>query len=332
MVSENKYYQLNKYTMKRLFLIPALLTAAFSSFAQTECSQNNPIYKFDEANGSPKEIRSLGSNPEFPFLRNLSSTDQVYSAIKKNNGKNSRGMAQLNGLLMEIGMTNGANDVQPSSITATTLPAGTEGNMGYGGYGSQYSVLKGNFKAWKISSGGSCYVYIMQKCGNAFFPKTAAQRTACLNVPVTLTADTKEVTLQGAPPSTTTDKVYVYYHRRHRRRALAPEFADLTDSRASNPILLSTTKDMQAVPQSYKVTVNTTENSVKACPDQMLTIPANINVEKESEYTGYYPAAAKSTYKLVSRRVYRRTERKMRKAERKEAKVARLTGVTVKNV
>src|SRR6202012_5623132 len=253
--------------MKRLFLIPALTVAAFSGFAQTECSQNNPIYKFDNAGGAPKEIRSLGSNPEFPFLRNLSSTDQVYSAIKKNSAKNTRGMQQLNGLLMEIGMTNGANDVQKSSITAITVPAGTEGNMGYGGYGTQYSVLQGDFKAWKISSGtGSCYVYIMQKCGNAFFPKTA-QRTACIDVPVTLTADTKEVTLEGAAPSTTNTKTYVYYERRHRRRALAPDFADLTDPRASNPILLSTEKDMQAVPQSYKVTVNSNEDHIKVCPD-----------------------------------------------------------------
>lgn len=319
--------------MKRLFLIPALLTAALSGYAQTECSQNNPIYKFDNVNGAPKEIRSLGSNPEFPFLKGLSSTGQVYSAIKTHTAKNARGTSELNGLLMEIGMANGANDLQPSSITATTIPAGTQGNMGYGGYGTEYSVLKGNFKAWKISSGsGSCYVYIMQKCGNAFFPQSAAPKTACIDVPVNLTADTKEVTLQGAAPSTTTDKVYVYYERRHRRRPLAPEFADLTDSRASNPILLSTTKDMQAVPQSYKVSVTSNDNSVKACPDQPLNITANVNVEKESEYTGFYPAAAKASYKLVSRRTYRRTERKMRKAERKEEKVARMTGVTVKNV
>ena len=319
--------------MKRLFLIPAFLTAAFSGFAQTECSQNNPIFKFDNGNVTPKAIRTLGNNPEFPFLRNLSSPAQVYSAIKKNNGKNTRGMSELNGMLMEIGMANGANDLQQSSITATTLPAGTDGNMGYGGYGSQYAVLEGNFKAWKISSGsGSCYVYIMQKCGNAFYPKSGVMKTACLNVPVTLTADTKEVTLEGAPPSTTTDKVYVYYHRNHRKRSLAPEFADVPDPTASNPVLLSTTKDMKAVPQSYKVTVNTTQDRIKVCPDLMVSIPANINVEKESEYTGYYPAAAKSTYKLVSRKVYRKTARKMRKAERKEARVARLTGVPVKNV
>jgi len=319
--------------MKRIFLIPALLTAAYSGFAQTECSQNNPIYKFDNTSGAPKEIRRLGSNPEFPFLRNLSSESQVYSAIKKNNTKNSRGMSQLNGLLIEIGLPNGANDLQESSITATTIPAGTEGNMGYGGYGSEYSVLQGDFKAWKISSGngGNCYVYIMQKCGNAFFPKNGTMKTACLDVPVTLDADTKEVTLQAAAPSNTLNRTYVYYERKHRRRPLSPEYSDLTDPRASNPVLIRTSKDMSPVPQTYKVSLNTSENRVKVCPDQTVSIPASINVEKESEYTGYYPAA-KANYKLVSRRVYRKTERKMRKAERKEARVARMTGVTVKNV
>jgi len=316
--------------MKRLFLIPAFLTAIASGFAQTECSQNNPIFKFDGNNGSPKEIHSLGSNPEFPFLKNLSSPGQVYSAIKRNNQKNTRGMSKLNGMLMEIGLANGANDLQESSITAATISAGTAGNMGYGGYGSEYSVLFMDAKAWKISSGsGSCYVYIMAKCGNAFFPKNATQRTACIDVPVSLSADTKEVTLEGAPPSTTTEKVYVYYDRRHRRRNLAPEFADLNDPKASNPVLVSTTKDIQSVPQSYKLTVNTPENNVQVCPDVPLTVQANINVEKESEYTGYYPAAAKNTYKLVSRRVYRKTARKMRKAERKEERVARMTGMPV---
>jgi hypothetical protein len=315
--------------MKRLILIPAFLTAIASGFAQTECSQNNPIYKFDN-NGAPKEIHTLGSNPEFPFLRNLSSSGQVYSAIKKNNKKNTHGMSELNSMLMEIGMANGANDLQESSITAATIAAGTDGNMGYGGYGSEYSVLSNNTKAWKISSGtGSCFVYIMAKCGNAFFPKSAMQRTACLDVPVSLTADTKEVTLEGAPPSATTEKVYVYYDRRHRKHNLAPEFADLNDPRASTPILVNTDKNVQPVPQSYKVSVNTPEDNVRVCPDVPLNVQANINVEKESEYTGYYPAAAKNTYKLVSRRVYRITARKMRKAERKEARVARLTKMPV---
>jgi hypothetical protein len=315
--------------MKRLFLIPAFLTAIASGFAQTECSQNNPIYKFDNNNGSPKEIHTLGSNPEFPFLRNLSSPGQLYSAIKKNNKKNTPGMSELNGMLMEIGMANGTNDLQESSITTATIPSGTDGNMGYRGYGSEYSILSKDTKAWKISGTGSCFVYIIAQCGNAFFPKSAVQRTACLDVPVTLTADTKEVTLEGAPPSTTTEKVYVYYDRRHRKRNLAPEFADLNDPRASNPILVNTEKNIQPVPQSYKITVNTPEDNVRVCPDVSLNVQANINVEKESEYTGYYPAATKNTYKLVSKRVYRIAARKLRKAERKEARVAHLTKMPV---
>ena len=173
-------------------------------------------------------------------------------------------------------------------------------------------------------------MYILQKCGNAFYPNAGTKKTACLDVPVTLTADTKEVTLDGGTPVTTTDKVYVYYHRRKQaKRPLSPDFSDVPDRQASNPVLLSVTKNVQTLPQSYKVTVNTTDDNVRVCPDSTLSIPANISVEKVSEYTGNYPATAKKNYKEVSKRAYKRIARKMRKAERKENKVARLTGVPV---
>jgi hypothetical protein len=319
--------------MKRIFLMFTIFATA-SCFGQTPCSRSAPIFSFDNASvGYGKEVHTLGSNPEFPFLRNMSSSGQVYSAIKRNEKKNTRGMTKFNGLMMDVGFANGVKDMDASSITEARIPYGTEGNMGSGGYKYAYCKLANDpngTKAWKISSGGDCYVYILAKCGNAFYPNGGTKKTACLDVPVSLTSDTREVTLESGPVKTTTDKVYVYYHRKkHKKRQLAQEYADIPDPQASNPILLNTSSKMETVPQTYKVTVNTPEDHVRVCPDLTLSVPASINVEKETEYTGNYPASAKKNYKEVSKRVYRKTARKMRKAERKESKVARVTGVTV---
>jgi hypothetical protein len=324
---------LNLNTMKRIFVIFSSF-ATTSCLAQTACSRNAPLFSFDNANvGNGKEVTTLGSNPEFPFLRNMSSSEQVYTAIKNNSKRNGPQADAFNNLMMEVGFANGSKDVTASSITEDRIPYGTEGNMGSGSNGYTYCKLDtdpGGTRAWKISSGGDCYTYILAKCGNAFYPHGGAKKTACLDVPVSVASDPKEVTLESAPPVTTTDKVYVYYHRKkHSKRHLAPEFADIPDPNASNPVLLSLTKNVETVPQSYKVTVNVPEDHIMVCPDTMLSVPANISVEKVSEFTGYNPATAKKNYKEVSRRTYRKIARKMRKAERKENRVARLSGVPV---
>ena len=315
--------------MKRLILVSAIL-AATTCLAQNECSRNNPLFKSD--NYAPaKEVYSLGSNPEFPFLRNLSTPKQVASAIKAGTGKH--GMTNLNSMLMDIGFTNGAKDVNASSVTAYNIPSGTVGNMGDGNFNTAYIKLMGDgdgVKAWKISSSTGCYVYILAKCGNAFYPAKPAKATTSLDVPLNLNSASKELTLDCAEPKITTRNTYVYYHKnKHRDHALAPAYSDLDDPRASTPVLLNTTKKVEAVPQTYKITVSTPDNNVKVYDDRPLDVAADINVEKISEYTGYYPSYAKKQYKEVSKRVYRKSERKMRKAIHKEEKVARLTGIGV---
>jgi len=156
--------------------------------------------------------------------------------------------------------------------------------------------------------------------------------TSCINVPVILTGDAKEVTVNSLLPNATKEKTYVYYHTRgHRKIDRAAEFADVPDSRASRPLLISTTKNAVAMPsQAYTVSLTTPDDRAKACPDQTLNLQANIKVEQDNEYTGNYPTASdKKDYKLVSKRTYKRTARKMHNAERKEERVARLTGVRV---
>jgi hypothetical protein len=171
-----------------------------------------------------------------------------------------------------------------------------------------------------IFAGASCYA---QSSDNA----------ACIDVPVSVTGNTQEVTVNNLTPAFTKDQSYVYYHRRgHRKVTIAPEFADVPDPRASRPILISTVKNAQGAPsQAYTVKLNSPDDRARACPDSTLNLQANLTVEQDNEYTGNYPTASdKKNYKLVSRRTYRRTERKMRNAERKEERVARLTGTSVR--
>ena len=319
---------------KNLLFIPTVFIAV-CGYAQTECNSSNPLFRTDNA-AMPKKIEKLGSAPEFPFLQTMKTTKQVASAIRKNDERNTNGASEFNELMMAIGFTNGAKDVSESNISMTYLPYGTEGNMGSANYKTSYSKLNtasGGTKAWKISSGTGCYVYVLAKCGNAFYPGNK-KRTACIsNVPVELNGDLKEVTINNTgQKTTTTDNVYVYYEKkRHKKHDVQYAVAEIKDPYPSRPLLLGTTSDLDLVPETYKVSVNTPNTTVNVCPDARLSITANISVEKTSQYTGYYPSKSKNEYKKVSKRTYKMAARKMRKARRKEARVARKTGVRVSN-
>jgi hypothetical protein len=317
--------------MKRLILMSVIISTT-TCMAQTECSKDNALFNFEKAS-TPKEIFTLGTNPEFPFLRNLSTPQQVYASIKRNDKNNTRGMSEFNHLLMAIGFANGAKDLGPSNITTYYIPSGTKGNMGSGDFNAGYYKLSGdasNFKAWKISSATGCYVYVLNKCGNSFFPKTE-NNTACILAPVNLTGNMKEVTLNSSGQKvTTTENVYVYYHKmRHKKNAPAYPIAAIADAYPSAPLLLRTEGNVEVVPETYKLSVSTPGDVVRVCPETPLNVTTNINVEKVSAFGGYYPAKAKTQYKEVSKSVYKRCARKMRKAERKENRVAKLTGVQV---
>jgi hypothetical protein len=171
--------------MKRLILISAMFAIASSCFAQTECSKSNPIFRQDNY-GPPKEVYTLGSNPEFPFLRNLTTSQQVAAAIKKAAKK--RGMTELNDMLMGIGFANGTKDINVSHITEYKLLSGTVGNMGDGNFNTAYIKLVGNgqdVKSWKITSPTGCYLYVLAKCGNAFYPEEPKVKPmAAIEVPI----------------------------------------------------------------------------------------------------------------------------------------------------
>src|SRR5438045_3263123 len=96
----------------KLLLIAPLLLGAIALQAQSSCSKNHPVYNVN-ASATPKKVYNLGANPEFPFLRNLSTRQQVVNALnsKANRKKYPRQMREIDNMLKEIGFTNGAQDV-----------------------------------------------------------------------------------------------------------------------------------------------------------------------------------------------------------------------------
>ena len=290
----------------------------------------SPYFNFSNV-GNPKDVQKLGTDPEFPFLQHKASATQVYQAIKRNADKDDHQMSEFNNILIAIGFANGAKDVQQANVTSANIPSGTLGNMGDGTYASSYSKLDvggdDGVKAWKVT-GTSGYVYFLAACGNAFYPQGGKGGTACVTTPVNVTATPVEITAKGQQ-NEVTDKVFVYYHmRRHHKH---PKFANsaIADANPSKLLLLTTTVKTDVVPETYKVTVNDPDQNITVCPDSAAVVSANINVEKISGYAGYNPATPQDQYKMVSRRSYMRADRKMRKAERKEEKVARITKTEV---
>ncbi len=319
--------------MKYTLLIGAILTAASSCFAQADCNKDHPIFNFDNA-GQPKEVRALGSNPEFPALSRLSTRQQVLAAMR-NGHMSERKKTELNNMLKGLGFENGVRDVKLSSISAANIPYGTTGNMGDGNYNTSYTKLTGNpngSKAWKITSDKGCYMYFLAKCGNAFAENMGGEtsKTACITAPVNITTQPKIITTGNPAELATTEKnVYIYYHQRYHKKSLnSYANAEIPDSRPSKPLLLSSKEKAELVPHEYRVTVTAPDDKVKVCHGKPVEVAANINVEYSSAYTGNYPGKT-SEYRKVSKHVYKKSMRKMRRAKHKEDKIARITHVPV---
>ncbi|GAA4464455.1 hypothetical protein GCM10023093_14820 [Nemorincola caseinilytica] len=317
--------------MKRLFLISASLMLTYAAIAQSD----NALFRFRDGE-EPRSVSRLGTAPEFPFLRNKSSANEVYRTIKRHENDNTEAMNNLNGLLMQIGYANGAKDLEASDISMEYIAPGTVGNMGSSGYTYALYRLDGDpeeFKAWKIAANDGNNMgalYLFAKCGNAFFPRTGG-RTACIMVPVDVKPDMNQISLPASGSKITTDnKTFVYYSRkRHKKDDQAYPVAGLNEEYPSEPLQVVMTKDMDIRPEIYTVSLNNNRLDVSACENQTLALTANVNVEKTATYTGNYPAKDNTTYLKVSKRHYKMIARKMHNAERKANKVAHRTGQQV---
>jgi hypothetical protein len=304
--------------MKRLFFFIPAMMAGIILFAQSDCSKNHPIYKVDN-NGKVETVHTLGSDPEFTFLRNLNSPQQVLAALKRaeNNKKYSRQVREMNNMLKECGFDNGVKDVTLSSISQMTIPKGTEGNMGNGHLRYSYVRLSGSkpVKAWKVTSDNGCYVAFLAPCGNAFYPGTEAKnatsysgnKPACKDVAVDITSEPKEITIANGGEKHITKKTYIYYvDHCGCFTGCGDDSYSSEDGSRSRPLLVKTEDVVEPAAVTYKVSTNGTGKAT-VCNGTPVGVHADmtdVTVEKESEYTGNKPEVRKE-YIEVSRREYR---------------------------
>lgn len=278
------------------------------SFAQTKNNKGH-AYKIHKS-GSTTTVYNLGANPEFVFLRNLTTPEQVLAALNsdRNKKKYPRQMKEINRLLKNAGFTNGIKDVTLANISEETVPPGTTGTMGNGGlrYGKARMAGKPK-KAWKITSDDGRSVSFFSRCGNAFYAdnfgaEKSNSYTGCKEVPVNISPESKEITIDNVPLTHSTKKTYVYY----RKGCGCSGCTDMDVAyEQSKPLLIKKEDIVEQVPQTYKVTTTGT-GTATVCKGKTMDVRPDLSIEKESEYLGYTKPSVTKVYKEVSRKEYKR--------------------------
>lgn len=158
------------------------------------------IFKGDP-HTTPVVLKRLGTSPQFgeiPKHTGVSAYNHL-KAVHRNNKKGSK--KEIDDLLMALGFS-GFNDPSFSSknLIPEILPAGTIGWMGAYGHKYAWSRLGNDFPTFKIyAKGGDCFLYIMKKCGNAFFiPTYLAAPVAFVPPPVVVTCKTQTINISGS--------------------------------------------------------------------------------------------------------------------------------------
>lgn len=158
---------------------------SFQSFSQTPCSAESHAVFAKSVNQAPVVLNRLGTMPQFGEIPEHTAKG-AYSHLKtvyKKNIRNSR--PEIDSYLRALGYSGFLDPAfNASQITPEILPKGKIGWMGAYAKGHQYkwSVLGRDFETFRISSkDGSCYAYIMKRCGNGFYdpsPRDAAEAAA----------------------------------------------------------------------------------------------------------------------------------------------------------
>lgn len=188
--------------------IVILVGLSFTSSAQDYFQPCNaiphPLFEPAPVGKVPVKLNRLGTSPQFGEIKSHTA-EAAYNHLKRIYSRNSaRNKREVDNLLQAMGYT-GMDDpnFSTASITPETLPAGTTGWMGAYSRGHKYawSVLGRDFRTFKISSiDGQCYVYIMRKCGNAFYdpnvrilppPLPALPKVECLTQTISLSGNSK---------------------------------------------------------------------------------------------------------------------------------------------
>jgi len=158
---------------------------------------------------------------------------------------------------------------------------------------------------------------------------TSAQEQ-CVKSVVNLKGDQVTLTTSGEKNATLQQNFVYYERKRQRKNDESYSIPKATASNPSKPLLLSTKRDVTAVPEKYRVSVSTPQKNMTACPDSESNLATTLKVERLATFTGNYPGTkVDPRYEEISKRHYKMAARKIRKIERKEEKIARRTEVNV---
>ena len=196
---------------------------SFKSFSQTPCSAESHAVFAKSVNQAPVVLNRLGTMPQFGEMPEHTAKG-AYNHLKtvhKKNIRNSR--PEIDSYLRALGYSGFLDPAfNASQITPEILAKGRIGWMGAYAKGHQYkwSVLGRDFETFRIASkDGSCYAYIMKRCGNAFYdpsPRDAAEaaalalkskpKTTCVTQTINFTGNGK---IQAADVLNTTENLPV---------------------------------------------------------------------------------------------------------------------------
>jgi len=186
----------------RLFL--ACLSLCFigvlPAWSQTSCPQNSHLYQFDK-NSHPRHFtEKLGNHPQFPFLQQINGVNSPAAFIKAvkdpaNRKKYAREFNAFDLLLHNSGFPKGTKDLTEARVEDLFINPETIGNLGF--YNKQEDLISyiyvrlnpagedpTGIAAWKLTSPGGCYLYILHTCGNAFYPNTSSGAECCKTLSV----------------------------------------------------------------------------------------------------------------------------------------------------
>jgi hypothetical protein len=153
-----------------------LVVASVQVFAQKPCSADLHAVFGNSSKDTPVLLKRLGTSPQFGEIPRHTAA-AAYSHLKIVHSKNiHQSRTEIDDYLKALGYTGFLDkEFNASKITPEILKAGRVGWMGAYAKGHKYkwSVLGKDFETFRIASkDGSCYAYVMKKCGNAFYDPT----------------------------------------------------------------------------------------------------------------------------------------------------------------
>lgn len=190
-----------RYLAVAMFL-PFITTAQCpEGYTASPCNLlNHAVFKSAPAQ-TPVVLKVLGTSPQFGEVPKHTA-QSAYAHLQKvysKNIKNSR--AEMDNLFVALGYS-GFKDAafNASQITPEVLPSGKVGWMGAYAKGHKYawSQLGKDFPGYKIpSKDGSCYVYIMKKCGNVFYVPSCIPAPPPVSLLPKVTCQTQTINISG---------------------------------------------------------------------------------------------------------------------------------------